>query len=111
MIRYESETHECKMPYFVVGHEPVTTKIKTAASAILMQAPVAIDDAGKVVPITSETVGTAKFYGIAAEAAEAEEDVLVYLTGGFLAEGLALEEGVTVDKVEIPLRNIGIFLK
>lgn len=112
MIRYTSETYTCDNPYFVVGTEDVSKKIKTASQAVKMHAPVAVDEAtGKVLPITSENIGTAKMYGIAAEDAAAEEEVLVYLTGGFLAEGVALPEDVTLDKLEIPLRDIGIFLK
>ena len=39
------------------------------------------------------------------------KEVPVYLTGEFFAAGLALPNNVTVDDVEVPLRNLGIFLK
>ena len=50
-------------------------------------------------------------YGIAAEDAASGEDAVVYLTGEFFAEGLALPDGVTAADIEAALRNIGIFLK
>ena len=60
-------------------------------------------------------VGGAKsskhLYGIAAEDAASGEDAVVYLTGEFFADGLALPDGVAAADIEVALRNIGIFLK
>ena len=50
-------------------------------------------------------------YGIAAEDAAKGEDAVIYLTGEFFADGLALPDGVTAADIEAALRNIGIFLK
>ena len=50
-------------------------------------------------------------YGIAATAAEAAEEVVVYLTGEFFADAITLPEGVTADTLAKAFRNIGIFLK
>ena len=36
---------------------------------------------------------------------------MIYLTGEFFADGLALPDGVTAADIEAALRNIGIFLK
>ena len=38
------------------------------------------------------------------------EETVVYLSGEYFADSLALTEGVTAADVEVPLRNIGIFL-
>ena len=35
----------------------------------------------------------------------------VYLTGEFFAHSLELPNNVSVDDMEVPLRNLGIFLK
>ncbi len=100
---------------------PVAKATKTAAEAVAAHAPVALDAAGKVKNVTATTTGsgeTAKttvktegLYGIAAEDAAAGEPVVVYLTGEVFADALALGEGVTAGDVEVPLRNLGIFLK
>ena len=50
-------------------------------------------------------------YGITADSAEADKEVPIYLTGEFFAAGLVLPKNVSVDDVEVPLRNLGIFLK
>lgn len=50
-------------------------------------------------------------YGITADSADANKEVPVYLTGEFFADGLVLPNNVSVDDVEVPLRNLGIFLK
>lgn len=54
---------------------------------------------------------TAGIYGIAATAAEATEEIVVYLTGEFFADAITLPEGVTADTLAKAFRNIGIFLK
>lgn len=45
------------------------------------------------------------------DSAEADKEVPIYLTGEFFAAGLVLPKNVSVDDVEVPLRNLGIFLK
>ena len=70
---------------------------------------------GKVKPIAEPaSAGTAVLtglYGITADSADANKEVPVYLTGEFFADGLVLPNNVSVDDVEVPLRNLGIFLK
>ena len=36
---------------------------------------------------------------------------MVYLTGAFFGDALVLPENATVADVEVPLRNLGIFVK
>jgi hypothetical protein len=87
---------------------PVTTAVKTAGAALDAHAPVALVD-GKLAAVTADNVD--KIYGVLPEAAAANEDVPVYLTGEFFADSLVLSNGVTTEIIEVPLRNIGIFLK
>ena len=61
-------------------------------------------------PVAGAAVLTG-LYGITADSADEDKEVPVYLTGEFFAAGLALPNNVTVDDVEVPLRNLGIFLK
>ena len=55
--------------------------------------------------------GTAGLYGIATEDFKTGKDAVIYLTGEFFADRLALETGVTAASLEVAFRNIGIFLK
>ena len=93
----------------------MATATKTAGEAVAAHAPVLLDAAGKVKNIAAPAEGKAPtltgLYGITAEEAAADEPVVVYLTGEVFADALALGEGVTADHVEVPLRNLGIFLK
>jgi hypothetical protein len=90
---------------------PIETAVKTAAEAIAAGAPVILGVSGLTnVVEDGGTVSTTGLYGIAAESAAQGEDVVVYLTGEFFADALALQENVTVDHVEVPFRNLGIFL-
>ena len=70
---------------------------------------------GKVKPV-ADAAGAGQavltgLYGITADSAEADKEVPIYLTGEFFAAGLVLPKNVSVDDVEVPLRNLGIFLK
>lgn len=95
--------------YFEAGPHPIARAIKTAAEALKAHAPVQIDEQGKIKAIA--TGDESKVYGIVPEAAAAEEQAVVYLTGEFFADSLALEASVTPATLEVPLRQIGIFLK
>lgn len=95
--------------YFEAGPHPVAKAVKTAAADLAAHAPVALDDSGKLVAVTS--ANKANVYGLLPEAAVADEEAVVYLTGDFFADSLALEEGVTAADIEVELRKIGIFLK
>ena len=72
-------------------------------------------DGGKVKPLAAvdgtHALNVTGLYGIAAEDAASGEDAVVYLTGEFFAEGLALPDGVAAADIEVALRHIGIFLK
>lgn len=101
-FRYDPE-------YFEAGPHPVAKAVKTAAADLAAHAPVALDDSGKLVAVTS--ANKASIYGLLPEAAAADEEAVVYLTGDFFADSLALEDGVTAADIEVELRKIGIFLK
>ena len=97
--------------YFIAGVDiGIAKATKTASEAVEAHAPVLIAD-GKVKPIAAPaSAGTAVLtglYGITADSADANKD----LTGEFFADGLVLPNNVSVDDVEVPLRNLGIFLK
>ena len=72
-------------------------------------------DGGKVKHLAAvdgtHALNVTGLYGIAAEDAASGEDAVVYLTGEFFADGLALPDGVAAADIEVALRNIGIFLK
>ena len=88
--------------YFIAGVDiGIAKATKTASEAVEAHAPVLIAD-GKVLT---------GLYGITADSADANKEVPVYLTGEFFADGLVLPNNVSVDDVEVPLRNLGIFLK
>lgn len=107
--------------FFAGADIPVAKAVKTAGEAIAAHAPVILGSAGKLVNVTATTTGSGEnktttvsvegLYGIAAEAAAADEPVVVYLTGEVFADALALGENVTAAHVEVPMRNLGIFLK
>lgn len=102
-----------------VGH--VAKAVKEAAEDIPAHAPVVLNSDGKLALITATTTGegdaakttitTTGLYGVTPENISADEEGPVYLTGEYFADSLALPEGVTAADVEVPLRNIGIFLK
>lgn len=101
--------------YFIAGTDIGIAKTsKTASEAVEAHAPVLIAD-GKVKPIAAPASAGAAvltgLYGITADSAEAGEEVPVYLTGEFFAHSLELPNNVSVDDMEVPLRNLGIFLK
>ena len=101
--------------YFIAGTTVgIVTAAKEASAAIAAHNLVLLDG-GKVKPLaavdSSNALNVTGLYGIAAEDAASGEDAVVYLTGEFFAEGLALPDGVTAADIDVALRNIGIFLK
>ena len=110
----ERKTFSTKPEYFIAGTVIGIAKAAKTASAVEAHAPVLIDG-GKVKPIAkvdgSNPLSLTGLYGIAADSAAENEEVPVYLTGEFFADGLVLPTGVTAEDVEVPLRNLGIFLK
>lgn len=95
--------------YFEAGPYPIAKSVKTAAAELKAHAPVQLDESGKIKPVA--TGEEANVYGIVPEAAAADEGAVVYLTGEYFADSLALEDGVTPDTLETHLRKINIFLK
>lgn len=97
--------------YLLAGTDiRVTTAIKKAAATLKAGAPVKLDGSGKAAPVANAD-GTTGLYGIATEDFKSGEDAVIYLTGEFFADHLALETGVTAASLEVAFRNIGIFLK
>jgi len=95
--------------YFEAGDYPIAKAVKIAAADLAAHAPVALDDSGKLVAVTS--ANKASVYGLLPDSARADEEAPVYLTGEFFADSLALEAGLTAADIEADLRKIGIFLK
>ena len=126
---YEIQKDQSVPVKFFAGEYPVVTAVKAVATgkSVKQYEPVKLTDNGiePVVKVAaSEAVSgtstpakseyentTAGIYGIAATAAEAAEEVVVYLTGEFFADAITLPEGVTADTLAKAFRNIGIFLK
>lgn len=103
------KTYRYDPSHFEAGVGPVAKAVKVAAADLAAHAPVALDEGGKLVAVT--TGNKANIYGLLPDSARADEEAPVYLTGEFFADSLALEDGVTAADIEIELRNIGIFLK
>lgn len=109
------KTYSTTPDYFIAG---TTVGIVTAAkkaSAAIAAHNLVLMDGDKVKPLaavdSSNALNVTGLYGIAAEDAASGKDAVVYLTGEFFAEGLALPDGVAAADIEVALRNIGIFLK
>lgn len=105
------KTFSCAPDYLIAGATiPITTAVKEAAADLALGAPVVLDGNGKAAKVTTVT-GTTGLYGIVADSAKSGDDVVIYLTGEFFADALALETGVTAATLEVAFRDIGIFLK
>lgn len=106
----EVKTYRYDPEYFEAGPYPIAKTVKKAGEAIPAHAPVKLDEDGTVKKVTSADVDSV--YGItASEAVKKDDEVVVYMTGEFFADSLALEADVTAAKLENALRKIGIFLK
>lgn len=105
----ERKTFQCEPEYLIAGTTiRITTAVKEAGADLEAHTPVVLAD-GKVSALPSaEATG---IYGITANSAKSGEDAVIYLTGEFFADALVLPENLTADSIEVPLRNIGIFLK
>ena len=105
------EKFSCEPDYLLAGTGiRVTTAVKKAAAALKAGAPVKLDSSGKAAPV-AKADGTTGLYGITTEDFKSGEDAVIYLTGEFFADRLALETGVTAASLEVAFRDIGIFLK
>ena len=106
----ERKVYSTSPEYFIADTViPIATSLKEAGEGLKAHAPVALTTENKLAAVTTKNI--ANLYGLVPDAATAGEDAVVYLTGDFFADSLALEEGVTTADVEIALRKIGIFLK
>lgn len=115
------KTYRYEHTRFEAGVGPVAKAVKVAAVDVPAHAPVVLNSDGKLALITAVTTGegdaakttvtTTGLYGVTPDSIEKGMEGPVYLTGEFFADSLTLPEGVTHADVEIPLRNIGIFLK
>lgn len=121
MGMYDINTAELKAENFLAGDFPIATDFGTIKSgaeirkhAILVQGADGIEELTKEsLPTTGESASPGsldKIVGIAADEPSGDE-VVIYLTGEFFAEGLALPDGVTAADVKPALRKLGIFIK
>ena len=109
----ERKDYEFNPDHLIAGTNiAIETSVKTAAEAIVAGAPVVLGaDGAANVTVSEGAVVTTGLYGIAAESAKADEPVVIYLTGEFFSDALQCGTGVTAADLEVPFRNIGIFLK
>lgn len=101
------EKFSCSPEYLLAGTD---IRVTTAAADLKAGAPVKLNSAGKVAPV-AKADGVTGLYGIATEDFKSGENAVIYLTGEFFADRLALETGVTAASLEVAFRNIGVFLK
>ena len=92
------------------GDYPVVTDSGTVADGetIIELMPVVLGADGKIKAVTADTV--ADVYGLAAENAEAGEEVVIYLTGQFFGDSIEVPAGTTAADYKAPFRKLGIFL-
>ena len=95
--------------YFEAGvTTPIKTAVKEAEEALAAHAPVVLGEDGKVKKVS--TAGDEGLYGITMDSVEANGEAVIALTGEFFADSLALEADVKAKDLEVPFRNLGIFL-
>lgn len=92
------------------GDYPVVTDSGTVATgeSIIELMPVTLNTDGELKAATSDTV--AEVYGLAAENAEAGQEVVYYLTGQFFGDSIKVPTGTTAADFKAPFRKLGIFL-
>lgn len=90
------------------GDYPVVTDSGTTAEAIKELTPVILGTDGKFKGVTAETVKDV--YGLAAQDADAGEEIVIYLTGQFFGNAIELPKGTTAADLKAPFRKLGIFL-
>ncbi len=121
MGMYDINTAELKAENFLAGNYPIVTDVGTIKknAIIRKRAPLVQSEDGieeftaAMLPTTGENASAGsldKIIGIAADEPSGEE-VTVYLTGEFFAEGLTLPEGVTAADLKPAFRKLGVFIK
>lgn len=104
------KTFSYEPEYFIAGTNiRIATAVKEAGTNLSAHTPVLLAE-GKVTPV-AEAAKLTGLYGVTAEAAKSGEDAIIYLSGEFFADALVLPAGMTAADVEVPLRNLGIYLK
>lgn len=104
------KTFSCEPEYFIAGTNiRIATAVKEAGADLSAHTPVLLVE-GKVTPV-AEAAKLTGLYGVTAEATKSGEDAIIYLSGEFFADALVLPAGMTAADVEVPLRNLGIYLK
>ncbi len=121
MGMYDVSTAELTAENFLAGKFPIVTdfgKVKKNA-VIHKRAPLVESEDGieeftaAMLPTTGENASAGsldKIIGIAADEPSGDE-VAIYLTGEFFAEGLTLPNGVTAADLKPAFRKLGIFIK
>lgn len=112
----EKKIYSTQPDYLIASTAEIVTGTKEASVQLKRGSPVVLDADGKLAPVkvtnsSGWTTDTTGLYGILAEDVESGEIGIVYLSGEFFADALVLPTHATVADVEIPLRNIGIYLK
>ena len=98
------KTFSCEPEYFIAGTNiRIATAVKEAGADLSAHTPVLLAE-GKVTPV-AEAAKLTGLYGVTGE------DAIIYLSGEFFADALVLPAGMTAADVEVPLRNLGIYLK
>ena len=111
------KTFSTQPDYLIAGNAEIVTAVKEASAALKRGAPVVLNSDGKLAAISvsgssaPDTVTPTGLYGILAEDAASGEDGIVYLSGEFFADALVLPANANAADVEVPLRNLGIYLK
>ena len=111
------KTFSTEPDYLIADGAEINTAVKVASAAVTRGTVVKLDESGDLALLTVSggpgeyTVDTDGLYGIAADDAQAEEEVVVYLTRAFFADALVLPQDATVAGVEVPLRNLAIYVK
>lgn len=102
------ESYEPKMVH--AGDYPVVTDSGTVADGetIIELMPIVLDTDGKIKGVTSETIE--QVYGLAAQNAEAGEEIVYYLTGNFFGDSIETPAGTTAADFKAPFRKLSIFL-
>lgn len=119
MPKYAVETRRMEPKNFFAGDFPTLPESGTAGEDLKEHTPVTENEDGEIVAVKaasgsgeSAAAGTTdNIIGITAEAAGEGEPVVYYMTGEFFADALNMPEGVTVEDIKKPLRQISIFLK
>lgn len=113
-MNLEKQSFSMEPDYLIAGTTiGIVTGVKEAAANLEKGAPVILNASGKAakVVVADGAAVVTGLYGIVADDVTSGDDAVIYLTGEFFADALVLEEDVTVADLEVPFRNIGIFLK